>query len=50
MVRRAQLYRKPGSPLISGYLTPKGIRWGWVFSVLLLVSAVLAGVWYVVYR
>jgi hypothetical protein len=46
MVRRAQLQRRTGSPLISGYLTPKGINWGLILAVL-LVGAVIAGAtWY----
>jgi hypothetical protein len=47
MVRRAQLQRKPGSPLISGYLTPKGIRWRWVLAALVVAAAVAGVVWYV---
>ena len=43
MVRRAQLQRKTGSPLISGYLTPKGANWGLIFGVLVVV-AIVAGV------
>jgi len=47
MVRRAQLQRKPGSPLISGYLTPKGIPWGRVIAVLAAVAVLGAAIYYV---
>ena len=46
MVRRAQLQRKPGSPLISGYLTPKGIPWGRVIAVVALLVVLGAGIYY----
>ena len=39
MVRRAQLQRKTGSPLISGYLTPRGANW-WLISTVVLVVAI----------
>jgi hypothetical protein len=50
MVRRAQLQRKTGSPLISGYLTPQGVNWGWVVAVVLLLVIVAGAVWYVWFR
>jgi hypothetical protein len=46
MVRRAQLQRKTGSPLISGYLTPKGVNWGWIVAAVLAVAIVAAAYWY----
>ena len=50
MVRRAQLYRRPGSPLISGHLTPKGIRWGWVVTVLVVAVVVAGGIYMIWFR
>jgi len=50
MIRRAQLYRKQGSPLISGRLRPRSVNWGWVVAVLVVVAVVGAAVWYVRFR
>ena len=46
MVRRAQLQRNTGSPLISGYLTPKGANWGLIIPVLLVVAIGVAAAGY----
>ena len=46
MVRRAQLQRKTGSPLIGGYLTPQGPPWGWIVTAALVVPVVAAAIWY----
>jgi len=47
MVRRAQLQRQTGSPLIGGYLTPKGANWWLILAVLLMaVIAVSASGYY----
>ena len=50
MVRRAQLQRKTGSPLISGYLTPKGVSWGWIVLLLVVVAIAAAAIWYLRFR
>jgi hypothetical protein len=47
MVRRAQLQRKTGSPLISGYLTPRGVNWGWIVAAFLALAIAAGAAWYV---